>query len=165
MKKVFRLSITLDDARASSMPSQNDLFSAVKALLSGDGAEVDLVELHAAAVSPSPIKKSSVSGKEPELRGSSYRACNTEKLLELISTDPLCDAYKDAARRSKIDPNGQHLLQMVLPFVNVEASREILVHRVEVNVKMTGTMVPWRFLIEITSKRWDRLRDVAPVGD
>jgi len=92
----------------------------------------------------------------------SYRACNSQRLQELVRMDPLCAVYGKAEFWQELDPKGQHLLVMELPFVNVEDTHNIMVHRVEVNAKMKGTNTPTRFTIDIPSKHWDSLTVITP---
>lgn len=81
----------------------------------------------------------------------------TPRLKELVRKDPLCSFYR---RTDELSPAGTHLVMMVLPMVNVENIRAIMVSRIEVYAKLTDTKDPAVFMLEIPHADFEALRRI-----
>ncbi len=94
------------------------------------------------------------------------KVCNTHDLINLChqSAHYGFNRQIDAASvRDAADPEGTHLLVVVLPFHNGIAAKQGPHHRVEVFMKATDSMEPTRFLIDINEGQYDLLRDASDI--
>jgi hypothetical protein len=91
----------------------------------------------------------------------------TYELLSAIECGIELDLNRQAdldAVKKRIDPDGFHVLRMLLPFHS--AYRDLPHHhRVEVYMKVTGSMEPAVFMLDITDTHWQSAMPAASLVD
>jgi hypothetical protein len=89
--------------------------------------------------------------------GDDYRVCNTADLRLLSSRST--DSHRIPADvNERLDPEGSHVLNLVLWGHNVDNPDNDLHHRVRVLAKLSGTNEPSEpFLLDIRDTDWKRL--------
>ena len=95
------------------------------------------------------------------------RVMNTEELLAAIrhgiDLDLNRQANIDEVKKS-IDPDGQHVLLMLLPFHS--SFRDLPDHhRVEVYMKVVDSMEPAVFVLDVVNSRWQAARPAKSFVD
>jgi hypothetical protein len=153
MKRIFRVEVDGPDDEVSKITLDyvsNYLEYFIDPI---EGVELKIVELRHAQ--PAPVVNLGPKAERENTPTGDPRICGTDKLLELVRMDPMCGPYKS---KPDFDPEGRHILVMVLPMVNVEASHEIMVHRVEVMAKIRDQREPLIFMLEIPNTHWKKLR-------
>lgn len=94
------------------------------------------------------------------------KVCNTNDLINLChqSAHHKLNRQIDAASvRDAADPEGTHLLVVVLPFHNGMRAKQGPHHRVEVFMKATDSTEPTRFLLDIMENQYELLRDASDI--
>lgn len=156
MKRRFQIEVEGGDGAVVELSAVAIQAAVRKLLPQGSGVTVRSIELRSAEIR-SPIRTSEASPVEPVHTPGDARYCDTVKLLELIRLDPICEPYRMS---QNFDPEGRHILIMDKAGINVEESRGILTHRVEVMAKLSGQIKPYRFMLELPGNRWEKLAKV-----
>jgi hypothetical protein len=87
------------------------------------------------------------------------KVCNTEDLRHLANVAKRHDLNRQMPAGLDLDPDGNHVLSLVLWGHNAEAS-PALHHRVLVLAKVRGSMEPETFHLDVLDRDWRRLLTV-----
>lgn len=89
-----------------------------------------------------------------------HRVASTTELMLIVTDARLLGLNRQLAHDvgPMLDPDGFHVLSMVLPDHHADPSRRLPTHhRVAILAKLTGSSVPYQQLIDVLDVHWDCL--------
>lgn len=90
------------------------------------------------------------------------KICNTKDLVTLCHTGTSVGMNRQtcgASVRDIADPEGTHLLVVVLPYHNGIRAKQGPHHRVQVYMKTEDTVEPTTFIVDVLASQYDELTD------
>ena len=94
------------------------------------------------------------------------KVCNTEDLIKLChqSAYHRLNRQVDATLvRGTADPEGTHLLAVVLPFHNGMRAKQGPHHRMNVFMKTKNSMEPTTFFLDVMENQYNLLREASDI--
>lgn len=87
------------------------------------------------------------------------RVCNTDDLRHLVKQADRHDLNRRMDLMGvRLDPEGNHVLSLILYGHNMDVPGTLLHHRVQVLAKTEGSMDPLCFVLDVLDTDWVRLK-------
>lgn len=90
------------------------------------------------------------------------KVCNTDDLAYLIHAAKRHNLNRQASVGfiKELDPNGNHVLSLMLYGHNMDVPGTLLHHRVQVLCKVKGEIMPMTLMLDVLDSDWGRLPSV-----